>query len=68
MATSLTIPYLWFIFNAYFDFWTMSILGESFVFVVETILYWKLLPINFKKALLVSFVANAGSILVGVII
>jgi hypothetical protein len=46
----------------------MSILGESFVFVVETILYWKLLPINFKKALLVSFVANAGSILVGVII
>jgi hypothetical protein len=25
LATALTIPYLWFIFNAYFDFRTMAI-------------------------------------------
>ncbi|MDR2640448.1 MAG: hypothetical protein LBC61_03920 [Candidatus Peribacteria bacterium] len=25
LATALTIPYLWFIFNFYFDYWTMAI-------------------------------------------
>ncbi|MDR2411728.1 MAG: hypothetical protein LBD88_04095 [Candidatus Peribacteria bacterium] len=68
LATTLTIPYLWFIFNAYFDFRMMAICGEIFVFIVEFILYWKLLPINLNRALFVSFVANVVSIIVGVII
>jgi hypothetical protein len=68
LATALTIPYLWFIFNAYFNFRTMAICGEIFVFIIELIIYWKLLPINFKKALFISFVANIVSIIVGLVI
>jgi hypothetical protein len=37
------------------------------VFVVETIIYWKLLPIKLNKAVLLSFVANIASILAGVL-
>ncbi|MDR1987434.1 MAG: hypothetical protein LBQ24_01345 [Candidatus Peribacteria bacterium] len=68
LSTALTIPYLWFIFNTYFDFWTMAICGEIFVFVVESILYWRLLPTNLNKALFISFMANVASIAVGLII
>lgn len=68
LATTLTIPYLWFVFNEYFDYWTMVILGEIFVFIVEAIIYWKLLPVSFKKAIIISFLANISSILLGLLI
>ena len=68
LATALTIPYLWFIFAAFLDYWTMAVVGECFVFIVEMVIYWKLLPIGLKKAAILSFVANVASILVGLII
>ena len=46
----------------------MAILGELFVFVVEALLYRKLLPIGWKKAVLISLVANVASIVVGLVI
>ena len=64
LATALTIPYLRFIFAAYLDYRTMAIVGEIFVFFMEAIIYRKLLPIKFKKAVLISFLANITSILV----
>jgi hypothetical protein len=68
LATSLTIPYLWFIFNAFFDYRTMVIGGELFVFFVEMLIYRKLLPIKFSRAVVISLVANLASILVGMIL
>ncbi|MDR2189964.1 MAG: hypothetical protein LBP53_01950 [Candidatus Peribacteria bacterium] len=64
LATSLTIPYLWFIFAAFFDYWTMAVWGEVFVCIVEAVLYWKLLPLPLPKALLLSLLANGASIAV----
>jgi hypothetical protein len=68
LATSLTIPYLWFIFNSFFDYRKMVIGGELFVFLVEMLIYRKLLPIKFSKAVVISLVANLASILVGLVL
>jgi hypothetical protein len=68
LSTSVTIPYLWFIFAVFLDYWTMAIVGELFVFVVEALIYRKLLPISFLKAVVLSLIANVASIAVGILI
>jgi hypothetical protein len=68
LATLLTIPYLRFIFAAFFDYRTMAIGGEILIFVVEALLYWKLLPIKFWKAAVISLIANVASMIVGILL
>jgi hypothetical protein len=68
LATTLTIPYLWFIFPVYFIYLIYILIGEITVFLVESLIYWKFLPINLKKALLISFIANLSSLIIGLLI
>ncbi|MDR2415518.1 MAG: hypothetical protein LBD75_02670 [Candidatus Peribacteria bacterium] len=67
MATALTIPYLRFIFAAFFDYRTMAIVGECFVVIVEALLYRKLLPLSFVKAVSLSLLTNMASIAGGIV-
>lgn len=67
LATSLTLPYLWFIFPNYLAYPNYIILGEIFVFLTEAIIYWRTLPITIKKALIISFIANLLSLIVGLL-
>jgi hypothetical protein len=67
LATSLTLPYLWFIFPKYLTYPTYIIIGEIFVFLIEAIIYWRTLPITLKKALFISFIANFLSLVFGLI-
>jgi hypothetical protein len=68
LATTLTIPYLWFIFPVYLNYPAHIIIGEITVFLVESLIYWKFLPINLKNALLISFIANLSSLIIGLLI
>lgn len=66
-ASALTLPYLWFIFPSFLGYPSYIIIGEIFVFLTESLVYWKFLPTSLKKALLISFVANFFSLLAGLI-
>lgn len=69
VASALTLPYLWFILPFYLsDRMIYLICGELMVVFVEAFAYSRLLTLNFRQALLVSFVANLVSVVVGVII
>lgn len=67
LATTLTLPYLWFIFPKYISYPSYILIGEIFVFLVESLVYWQTLSINLKKALLISFIANLASLLLGLL-
>lgn len=68
LATSLTLPYLWFIFPVYIEYPFYIIIGEIIVFLIESLIYWQLIQITFRKALLISFIANLSSLLIGLLI
>jgi hypothetical protein len=68
LATTLTIPYLWFIFPVYFIYPIYVLIGEIMVFLVESLIYCGFLPIKLKKALLISFIANLSSLIIGLLI
>ncbi|MEM0465901.1 MAG: hypothetical protein QXW97_04355 [Candidatus Pacearchaeota archaeon] len=68
LATSLTLPYLWFIFPIYIEYPFYIILGEVTVFLIESLIYWQFLPINLKKAMIISFVANISSFFFGLLL
>ena len=50
--------------NILSDFWTI----EAAVVLVESLLIWKLFPLPYRRALLLSLLANGFSALVGVLI
>lgn len=69
LASTLTIPYLWFIFPAYInDYFIYIIIGEFLVFLFEAFMYNQLINLRIDKALLVSFVANLSSFTIGLLI
>lgn len=70
ILTSLaTLPYLWFIFPLLIHNTVLyHITGETFVVLAESVIILGLLPINYKKALIVSIACNAASYLFGLII
>ena len=68
LATALTLPYLWFIFPVYIEYPFYIIIGEMIVFFTESLIYWQMLPISLKKALLISFIANLISLSVGLLL
>ncbi len=62
-----TIPYVWFVFP-YLTTWsrnTSLYFSEPFVFIVEAIFYKIFLKTNYKTALILSFVANLASYMLG---
>lgn len=66
-GTLCTIPYVWFVFPTLF-WYSASItlyLSEGFAFLFESVLYKFIGKLNWKQALLFSFVANSASYFLG---
>ncbi|MBX4190060.1 hypothetical protein KW791_02075 [Candidatus Parcubacteria bacterium] len=61
----LTLPYVWFVFPFLTSRTSALVIAEIFAWVVEAILYKIFLKLSFKQALIVSFVANLASYLLG---
>ena len=65
-ASSLTLPYLWFILPTYIPNYTVFFLvGEIAVWFIEGVFYRFFLQLRFRDALLISLACNLSSILVG---
>ena len=69
LATTLTLPYLWFLLPAFIKsrLWYLLI-GETSVVVIEALIFKLTLKISYKRAFLTSFACNAASFIVGLII
>ena len=70
LASSLTIPYVWFVFP-YIVNWsrnTSLVVSEPTVFLVEAFVYNRVLKLNWKAALAVSLICNVASYLLGPIL
>ena len=66
LASSLTLPYLWFVFPAWFSgFWTLAATGEPSVVIVEGFFYWLVLRLSLSRSLLLSLIANVLSFTIG---
>jgi hypothetical protein len=69
LATILTLPYLWFVLPAFLaDRITYLIVGEVLVFVVEALVYHKVLRVSFKRAFVLSFISNMASAILGLVL
>lgn len=69
LASSLTLPYLWFVLPAWFpDFWTLAAIGEPSVVIIEGLFYWFALRISLPRSLLLSLIANALSFTIGILL
>lgn len=64
-----TLPYVWFVFPAFitsrFPYIAFS---ECFAILIESVIIYKLLKIDYKKALLVSIICNVISFSIGLLI
>jgi len=64
-----TLPYLWFILPLFLKTrMPYVILGEFFVVMVESVIIFYVLKLSFRKSFIISFICNASSFLVGLII
>lgn len=62
LASSLTIPYVWFVFPFLFSNFVVAILiSEMLAVFVEMIFYKIYIRLSFKNAFLISLIANAAS-------
>jgi hypothetical protein len=68
IASTLTLPYLWFVLIAYLPANYYLLIGELFVILIESLIYYQLLNLKLHKAFYVSLIANIFSILVGILI
>jgi hypothetical protein len=68
LCTALTLPYLWFILPPYVDAVYYIIIGETLVFLVEAGILNRLLGLKPMTALVCSFVMNAASFLLGLVL
>lgn len=69
LASTLTLPYLWFVLPAFvFDRIIYLVLGETLVVLAETVIYFKLLKLKLLDAFIVSLLANIVSAVLGLLI
>lgn len=68
-ASAITHPFVWFAFPKLMytglDYVTTSVLSEAFAVAVEAIFFWRVGAISIVRASLVSLLANAASVAVG---
>ncbi len=65
-ASSLTLPYVWFVFPWLIANFTVAIVvAEVFALIVETVFYKFFLRISWKRAAVFSLVANFASYSIG---
>lgn len=68
-ASFATLPYLGFVLPVLIHSYPLLLIcGECGVFIIETIAYVYLLNLPIKKTVILSFVANSASILVGLVV
>ena len=64
-----TLPYLWFILPLFIKTKTLYVLtSETSAVLIESVIIWALLRINYTKALVVSIACNMSSFLIGLLI
>jgi len=68
LCTALTLPYLWFVLPPFVDAAYYVQIGEALVFLVEAVILNRLLGLDLKRALICSFVMNAASFLLGLVL
>lgn len=69
MASTLTLPYFWFVLPAYISSRSLYIfIGEALIIFIEAIIYKQFLELKLSKAFVVSLVANVASIFLGLLI
>jgi hypothetical protein len=68
LCTALTLQYLWFVLPPYVDATYYVQIGEALVFLVEAVILNRLLGLNLKHAIICSFVMNAASFLLGLVL
>lgn len=69
LASSITLPLLWFIFPLFFKTWLLyAIIWEILVFLLEIIIIKYLLKINRKNAILASLICNLFSLIIWLLI
>lgn len=69
LATILTLPYLWFVLPVFVgDRVAYLVVGEVLVFIVETLVYYKVLNISLGRAVALSLVANTASAILGLVL
>lgn len=69
IASTLTLPYFWFILPSYISNRSFFIIiGELVIILVEAFIYHKFLKLKFMQAFFVSLIANIVSMSMGLII
>ncbi|MGY0218101.1 hypothetical protein ACWJJH_12090 [Endozoicomonadaceae bacterium StTr2] len=68
-ATTLTIPWLWFVLPEFVESWALYVwIGESAVILIETWVLANWLRIRLQKSFLAAAIANVASVLAGFLI
>jgi hypothetical protein len=66
LASAATLPYLWFVLPAFLHNKVMfHIIGELSVVLAESLIYFVVFKIDYKRMLLLSFLCNLFSYLIG---
>ena len=70
LATSLTLPYLWFVLPVFIsDRFLFVLFGEVFIVIIEMVIYNQFFhTLNLKRAFIISLTANTLSVLGGIIL
>lgn len=66
LASALTLPYLWFILPNFINGKHYLLIGEILVILAEALIYYQLIPLNTKRALITSTSANLISYFLGI--
>ena len=65
-ASFATLPYLWFILPSTISSYSLyTVIGEPFVLIIETVIYYFILNLNLKKSFTLSLLCNLFSFLLG---
>jgi hypothetical protein len=68
-ASFATLPYLWFVLPALVKQYQVQVVtGETGVFVIEAIFYYYVLNLSIRRSAILSFAANAVSMIVGMLV
>lgn len=68
IASTMTLPYVWFVIPAFFSGNTYVFVAEAFAVIAEAVLFFRLLELGAKESLLISAVVNMLSFVLGLLI
>ena len=68
IASTLTLPYLWFVLSPYINSNYYVYIGEVLILCFEALIYNQFLELNIKKSFIVSLICNVVSFVIGLFI